>query len=190
VSHDEEFHGHGPSADDPYAHATERKKRRRKKRYAMPGGEITELNLTPMMDMMTILLVYLLGSQASEAGKINVDDHLRPPESVSEEIVKPAVTVTVTDQEILVDSVQVKTMAELIGAGGPQVYINELVDALTVKAEDLKKLETLGGPPFDGSVLIVAHRSTPYNILSSVLYSAGRAQYGRFRLVVMKEPKK
>jgi biopolymer transport protein ExbD len=182
-------HDGAAEPDDPYAHAHARK-RRRKKGWSMPGGEITELNLTPMMDMMTILLVYLLQSYATDPGKINVDDHLRPPESTSDDVLKPAVTVTVTDAEILVDNATVITLADLAASAGQQHYINPLVDALTTQAEDLKRLESMGGAAFEGSVLIVANKATPYSVLSSVLYSAGRAQFARFRLVVMKEAKK
>lgn len=185
MSHDESPADEAQS-DDPFARP---RRKKRRKGWVMPGGEITELNLTPMMDMMTILLVYLLSSYATDPSKINLDDHLRPPESTSDVVLKPAVTVTVTDTEILVDSAQVITLDELARSNNQQHYINPLVDALNSKKEDLQKLESMGGSPFDGSVLIVGNKAMPYNILSSVFYSVGRAGYSQYRLVVMKPAK-
>src|SRR5262249_1378925 len=46
--------------------------------------EVNYLNITPMLDMMTIILVFLLKSLASSAGNIPQSDDLRLPHSTSD----------------------------------------------------------------------------------------------------------
>ena len=59
---------------------------------------------------------------------------------------------------------------------------------LAEEVAKIKAMETsFGGPPFEGKLLIVSNQHTPYSIISSVLTSAGLAQYSQFKLVVMKK---
>jgi len=58
--------------------------------------EITSLNITPMMDMMTIILVFLLKSFTSSAMLVNQDQNMLLPTSNSRLNAKQAIAVTVT----------------------------------------------------------------------------------------------
>src|SRR6185436_3456553 len=152
--------------------------------------DVSGLNLTAMMDMMTILLVFLLKSYATEPDKFQVNDKLRPPTSTVEERMDPAVQIVVTSEEILVDDERVVSVKDVNTTGtGQQLAITPVFEALSKRVDHLKKLESLGGPPFDGKLLIVAHQGTPYALISAVLYTAGQAQLSRFRLVVMDDGK-
>jgi len=163
---------------------------RKKRKFHLPGDDLTGLNLTAMMDMMTILLVFLLKSYATEPDKFQVNDKLRPPTSSVEERMDPAVQIVVTSEEILVDDERVVSVKDVNTTGtGQQLAITPVFEALSKRVDHLKKLESLGGPPFDGKLLIVAHEGTPYALISAVLYTAGQAQLSRFRLVVMDDGK-
>jgi biopolymer transport protein ExbD len=163
---------------------------RKKRKFHLPGDDLTGLNLTAMMDMMTILLVFLLKSYATEPDKFQVNDKMRPPTSTIEEHMDPAIQVVVTSEEILVDDDRIMSVADVNTTGtGQQLAITPVFEALSKKVDHLKKLESLGGPPFDGKLLIIAHEGTPYALISAVLYTAGQAQLSRFRLVVMDDGK-
>ena len=80
--------------------------RRPSARYARKLAEpevIKDLNITPMMDMMTIILVFLLKSFSSSTSTITFDQNLQVPKSITELKPKLAVTVTVTKKVILVE---------------------------------------------------------------------------------------
>src|SRR5947199_1958552 len=64
---------------------------------------IKDLNITPMMDMMTIILVFLLKSFASSSSNITFDANLQIPKSST--LLKPklAVSVMVTKKVLLVE---------------------------------------------------------------------------------------
>jgi biopolymer transport protein ExbD len=163
---------------------------KRKRKFHLPGDDVNGLNLTAMMDMMTILLVFLLKSYATEPDKFQVNDQLRPPTSTIEETMDPAIMMVVTSEEILVDDERVVAVREVNTTGtGQQLAITPVFEALSRRVDHLKKLESLGGAPFDGKLLIVAHEGTPYALISAVLYTAGQAQLSRFRLVVMDDGK-
>jgi biopolymer transport protein ExbD len=150
--------------DEAFAAYVSRSKKKRK--FHLPGDDVTGLNLTAMMDMMTILLVFLLKSYATEPDKIQVNDTL------------------------LVDDERVVSVKDVNTTGtGQQLAITPVFEALSKRVDHLKKLESLGGTPFDGKLLIVAHEGTPYALISAVLYTAGQAQLSRFRLVVMDDGK-
>jgi biopolymer transport protein ExbD len=153
----------------------------------MPGEDISALNLTAMMDMMTILLVFLVKSYTTDPERITLTDFLRPPQSTAKAEVKPAVTITVTSEEILVENKAVVRLEDLSPSEIGSALIPQLQDALTTRVDALKSQEQAGFRKFDGSLLVVAHRTTPYSILTTVLYTAGQAQFSDYRLMVQKK---
>lgn len=166
-----------------YSHG---KKKRRKVR-VMPGENITHLNLVPMMDMMTVLLVFLVKNFMTEPDSIQISETLRPPESSTVTEMGPATNVTITSEAILVDNKPVINLSEIVESGGKEVAIPRLRDALLAEVSIREAVAERGGEPFDGKLLLVAHESTPYAIITSVLYTAGEAKFSSYRLVVMKK---
>jgi len=171
--------------DNPYG--APRHKKRKRPTLILSADEITGLNLTAMMDMMTILLVFLVKSYAVDPERINVNEKLRPPVSTSTMEMKPAATVTVTADGIMVEDKLVVTLKELNVKDTDAAFLPKLQDALISRAELAKNIEARGGAKFDGAMLLVAHEDTPYNILTTVLYTAGQAQFSQFRLLLQKK---
>lgn len=169
---------------DPSHDVVPRRKKRRK--HHMDGESIGHLNLTPMMDIMTILLVFLIQSFATEPENINISLDLRPPESDAVTALDAATKVTITARELLVDN-QVIAQIDELGLKPGQKEIPVVRDALIVRADHLRAIHNLGGPEFDGRLLLVAHQTTPYSLITAVLYSAGQAKFGQYKLVVMKK---
>src|SRR5882757_6041171 len=64
---------------------------------------IKDLNITPMMDMMTIILVFLLKSFSSSTSTITFDSNLQVPKSSTQLKTKLALAVTITKKVILVE---------------------------------------------------------------------------------------
>src|SRR5579871_641717 len=155
------------------------------------GGEVSHLNITAMMDMMTILLVFMLKQFAVEQANLKIGENLQLPKSDSPLKVQQAVNVTVTTNAIIVEGdpiVPVRAGAVDPGAkrDGPSgYYVTPLVDTLQKHANRLKKIGAMGGAPFDGTMLLLVDRSIPYRLVTEVLYSAGQAEFRNYRLVVL-----
>jgi biopolymer transport protein ExbD len=172
------------------------KKLYRKLLRQVPEGEdITYLNITPMMDMMTIILVFFLKSFSVSVENISLGDDLMPPNSSSQ--VKPheAVEVTITRAALLVESEPVAAIkrgevdASVKRDGASGYLINPLLQQLQKHTTRLKKIEKMTGGkmPFKGELLLIADQTIPYRLVSEVLYTAGQAEYGKYRLVVLKK---
>lgn len=189
MTHSSQFTG-GPTSQAMYDATRKRRKTTRRKRDS--GTEVTYLNITPMLDMMTIILVFLIKSFASSSSNVNVAN-LNLPHSTTKLDIQEALQLMVTPHEILVDQ---KVVTKLDGKGNLQVddlpdgatgyLVQPLYDALEERASYYKKIEEFGGAQFNGRVAIIADRSIAYRTLFKVLYTAGRAEFGSFKLFVQK----
>jgi biopolymer transport protein ExbD len=153
---------------------------------------IKDLNITPMMDMMTIILVFLLKTFSASSSTITFDQNLKVPSSTTQLKPKEALSVTVTKKVILVEGDGIAPIAG--GRVDPSVkrdgengyYITPLVDILEKHARKEKKVAELTGIPWEAQLMLVADQTTPYRLLTEVLYSCGQAGYANYRLLVLK----
>jgi biopolymer transport protein ExbD len=153
---------------------------------------VKDLNITPMMDMMTIILVFLLKSFSSTSSTITFDQNLKVPSSTTQLKPKEAISVTVTKKVILVEGDGVAPITG--GRVDPAVkrdgengyFITPLVDLLEKHARREKKVAELTGVPWDAQLMLVADQTIPYRLLTEVLYSCGQAGYANYRLLVLK----
>jgi biopolymer transport protein ExbD len=154
--------------------------------------DIKDLNITPMMDMMTIILVFLLKSFTSSATLVNLDQNLALPPSQTMLAPKQAVALTITKRIVLIDGEAIcpitggRVDPQLKRDGDNGYYITPIVDMLSKIATREKKIAELTGQKFDGELTIIADKTTPYRLLTEVLYSCGQAEYANYRLLVLK----
>jgi biopolymer transport protein ExbD len=153
---------------------------------------IKDLNITPMMDMMTIILVFLLKSFSSTTSTITFDSNLQVPKSMTELKPKVAITVTVTKRVLLaegdavapVNNGRIDPTVKRDGENG--YYITPLVEVLEKHAKREKRVAELTGQKFEAQLMLVADHTTPYRLLTEVIYSCGQAGYANYRLLVLK----
>lgn len=171
------------------------KKAYRKMLRRVPEPEdIGYLNITPMLDMMTIILVFFLKSFSVSVENVSLSDELMLPASNSQ--VKPhqAVQVTLTQKAVVVEGEPIAAVkrgavdASVKRDGASGYLINPLLDQLQKHATRLKKIEKMTGGKmaFKGEIVLVAHQGLPYRLISEVLYTAGQAEFGKYRLLVLK----
>jgi biopolymer transport protein ExbD len=126
-----------------------KKKYRMLKRSVPTGDDVAHLNITAMMDMMTIILVFFLKSFSASIENIPVGEDLMPPKSTSQ--VKPhaAVSITLTKKAIMVEDEAVAAVKggavdSSIKRDGQSGYqINPLLTVLQKHATRLKKIEKM-----------------------------------------------
>ena len=153
---------------------------------------IKDLNITPMMDMMTIILVFLLKSFASSTSNLTFDQNLQVPKSTTLLKTKLAVSVVMTKKVLLVEGDAIAPIN--LGKVDPTVkrdgengyYITPLVDVLEKHSRKEKKVAELTGQTFEAQLMLVADQTTPYRLLTEVIYSCGQAGYANYRLLVLK----
>ena len=116
---------------------------RKKRKDREAAGEIRELNITAMMDMMTIILVFLLKSFASSSAAITASEDVRPPVSSTRATPKDTVAITITPKNILVGDREVVRAArpaveQLDADLGPG---HEALDELVVEHRQARRLQ-------------------------------------------------
>ncbi len=160
------------------------------------------LNITSMMDMMTIILVFLLKSYSTSDVSVAPSDQLQLPTSSSSKPPELAVNLVVARNRIVVDGVPVldlTTVPDEEHPGEPMTAVPEdekrgqvitkLYDRLVEKAEAAKTLAEQSGSEehaFKGRILIQCDKELPFGVLREVMYTAGQAQFGEFKFVVYK----
>ena len=75
---------------------------RKKRKERDAAAEIRELNIIAMMDMMTIILVFLLKSYAASSISLTQSEDIKPPISSTRAVPKDTVAVTITPRDIMV----------------------------------------------------------------------------------------
>ncbi|SEN02182.1 MULTISPECIES: ExbD/TolR family protein [Stigmatella] len=167
-----------------YRKAMARKKR--KERDA--AGEIKELNITAMMDMMTILLVFLLKSFASSSASVTASEDVRPPISTTRATPRDTVAVTITPKNILVGD---KEVVRLVNGQVPADQLQgRLVLGLDAQLKkEVEKLKYIAdrnpAAPFSRELSIIGDKKVPYDMLLTILYTAGQNELENYRFVVL-----
>jgi biopolymer transport protein ExbD len=163
---------------------------RKKRKERESAGEIKDLNITAMMDMMTILLVFLLKSFASSSAAITASEDVRPPVSSTRASPKDTVAVTITPKNILVGDKEVVRLANgVVPADQLQGRLVVGLDAqLKKEVEKLKYIaERNPSAPFSKELSVIGDKKVPYDLLLTVLYTAGQNELENYRFVVLKK---
>ena len=161
--------------------------------------EINFLNITAMLDIMTIILVFLLKSLGESAAAIPQSDDLRLPNSVVRaEPHDEGILVTVSKTQILVGENKIlalpsrESIAQTgVGAqhkrGGPyDPFIVPLGNALqAARRTDVAVRRAKGQDTRSSAAVIIADQTTPYRLLVEVLYTLGQSEFGEYHLMVM-----
>ena len=169
-----------------YRRALSRKKRRDRE----AEGEIKELNITAMMDLMTIILVFLIKSFSASSITVTASEDVRPPMSTARATPKDTIAITVTPKSIMVgDKKKVDLTNAALKPGDVQgKLILPLDAALKKEVEKLKYIaERNPTSPFNREVSIIGDKRVSYDLLSSVLYTAGQNELENFRFIILQK---
>ncbi|MBI5532776.1 MAG: biopolymer transporter ExbD [Deltaproteobacteria bacterium] len=180
---------------------------RKAKRKNEHEPEINFLNITAMLDMMTIILVFLLKTMASSSGAIPQSKDLALPASVLQtEPHQEGVAVVITKSQILVgddpNPVVVLPTRESLAqsgldakykkAGINDLHIVPLANALLSVRELDKQIRMAKGlDPNSSEAIVIVDETTPYRLLMEVLFTLGQSSFGKYHLMVLssKKPK-
>jgi len=163
---------------------------RKKRREREVAGEIRELNIVAMMDMMTIILVFLLKSYSASSISLTASEDVRPPISTTRATPKDTVAVTITPKGILVGD---KKVVELQNSAIPSRLLDgrrviPLDQALKREVDKLKYIEARNpSAPFNRELSVIGDRRVPYDLLLTVLYTAGQNELENYRFVVIQK---
>lgn len=156
-----------------------------KKHNTDPGQ--AKLNLNSMMDMFTIILLFLLKTYSTEGQLISPSHHLTLPKSTIEQPPEVGLDLVVSKQIIMVNDEPVARVADVV-ANNPAVVQNGVIKPLQEKlkffASHAKRMEQEYGVKFSGKVTIQADKDLHYAELVKIMRTCGLSDYPNMRLVV------
>jgi biopolymer transport protein ExbD len=157
------------------------------------GEEVRHLNIIPMLDIMTVLLIAFVFS-ANEDALLAIGDVQMAESRTMDPKPEQATTLTIARNAILVDGrpvVEVKNgdvdaSEKKDGALGIQIpRLSRFLGAIRKEYEEEARAAGRETPPPE--LFIIADKSTPYKLLFQVMASsrAEEAGYRQFRLIVL-----
>jgi biopolymer transport protein ExbD len=176
--------------------------RREKVRRAV-APEINFLNITAMMDMMTIILVFLLKSLSTSTASLPQSQDLQLPKSVlttSPDSEPEGLPVIVSKSQIIVgetvvcpvppDASQYGIEAKYKRGSRNDYFIVPLGSALQSWRDADKRIRmATGKDPSYSEAIIIADSSTPYRLLTEVMYTLGQTEFAKFHMMVLQGDK-
>ncbi len=152
------------------------------------------LNLTSMMDMFTIILVFLLKSYSATGNLIAIPKDYKLPESIAEENPTVTVNISVKYHEADPEASSIVVGDYRIGYDiiGPAIadrgnfLIPELRQILINEAEKEKLTKMATGKEFEGLVNIIGDKDVPYALLVKIMITCGQTEFGKINLLVQR----
>lgn len=152
------------------------------------------LQLTAMVDMFTILIVFLLKSYSSSAVNVTPHENLKMPVSSSYTNPVEALKLVVAQDGVYLENIKVATVeagrfiASEVDPNDPD-FIKPLYEALDKQAEMSKEIAKVNEEhKFEGAVLMQADSRLSYSLLKKVMYTSSLAGYADLKLAtILKE---
>jgi len=140
-------------------------------------GTNAELNVVPMVDMMTMLVIFLLQQFSATGEVLYMQKDIRLPDARHGQLIEQAPTVAISAEQVVVTGQKVADVADLEHDAG---YLN--IPALEERLrEDRKRWDFIhqsdANRKWDGIVNIQADQKVPFRIVKRVMYSCGVAGY-------------
>ncbi len=173
------------------------------------------LNVNSIMDIMTILLVFLLVSITSDPWNVKQNQYMQLASSTVDRKPEDSLAILVTKRAIVVDQEDAVPI-ECMTAGGRQCRSDEdyakegnryfvdktykedgaessflivnLLKRLTDKMEFAKEVQagTNPGENFKAMTTIICDRDIPYRVIAEIVHTAGNAGIDQLRFAIMR----
>ncbi len=149
-----------------------------------------KIQITSMVDMFVILLVFLLKTYSTSPVNITPKNGLRIPESTATTDPVDVVKLIVAEDGVFVEDKKVMELekgrvpASMLDNNDPS-FLKALYTALDDRAKLAKSISAVNDSfEFDGKVLMQADRELPYELLQKIMYTSMMAGYADVKLAV------
>ncbi len=142
--------------------------------------------LTSLVDVMTILLIYLLKSFSSEGEIITVSKDLILPESSAQKRPELMVTLVVNNNYLMVENSKITDIKSIDES--EDLVIPELHEWLRLRREATEKIGMYSDKTkFKGDIIIQGDKRIRFRLLKKIMYTCGQQGYNNFSLAVRKK---
>jgi biopolymer transport protein ExbD len=141
-----------------------------------------------MIDMFTLMVVFLLQNYSAQGQLVTPATGLQLPTSSVEKTAEEALSVKVSKNSIMVENKMVVSPSEFTALTQQKDFlIASLFTVLSQYSEQAQKSAERFKTEFSGKISIQGDNEIPYNILTRVMYTCGQAGYPNMNLVVYRK---
>jgi biopolymer transport protein ExbD len=143
-----------------------------------------ELNLIPMIDILSVMVSFLL-VYSTEVEVVQNTKSIDIPQSISEQRPRETVVVMVTKEDVFVQGERVASVAEVRASS--ELIIAPLRAALkrpTLIGQAMTEKEVAAR-----EITVMADKSMPYEVLKKVMSTCTDADYGRISFALVQKEK-
>ena len=158
------------------------KKSSRARRMARHHGKhkaVATLNLTSLMDIFTILLIFLLVNN-NNAAKLPEDQDIQLPESTAQELPNDVLIIQVSATNVIIDG------RKIADTQAVKVQEERTVDALVEELKFRASRALAINPEDEREVMIQADRDVPYAVIKKLMRSCMETPYTKVAFAVLK----
>ena len=145
------------------------------------------LNITSMLDMFTILIIFLLKSYSAEGVILTIPADLHLPVSNTQTTPEPGLVVEVTTSNLVVDG---KLLSQDVSAimNSDSLIIDDLYQYLSMRARQYEEIMAANpNAAFTGKLILQGDREIPFKLLKKILYTCGQAGFINQSLAVFQK---
>lgn len=153
--------------------------------------EPVDVDITSLLDILVILLVFLLKSYNSSGVTLTIPKGIELPTSQSITLNNAGVMIQVSKEKIWVDSETIYDIEEsaknIYDQGGRRIV--PLYNELVKKKEQIKTLakQAPKAKPFSGIANLIIDKSLKYSYVKKIMYTCAAAGFKEYKFVVMGE---
>ncbi len=166
-------------------------KRKQRRQKAVPA----KLQITSMMDMFTIILIFLLCSFSENPETIDLSKNVQLPESTAKQNYKENIRLVLSNQAMMLGGKTIGTIKDgkVVDLDPNNLRKSELYKQLTIYRKDLEKhkepMAELGGSTQEAKeqpdILFLCDKRLTFKTINSVVKTAGMAGFPNFQFAVL-----
>jgi biopolymer transport protein ExbD len=149
--------------------------------------EESKLTITSLMDIVSIIVIYLLKSYGSDPVVIMPTSGQKVPLSKADMPIQDGVAVYVSKRAITFGDKKLVQLqdGEIDPAALQGNLIGDLYDAMAEEADKAKQRAEQRNEEWPGRVILVGDQELQFSTLVNVLYTAGQAEFQEYAFVVI-----
>ena len=135
------------------------------------------LNITSMLDMFTILIIFLLKSYSAEGVILPIPADLHLPDSTTQAQPAPGLIIELSRDVIIVNGTTLPLDLEKV-ENSDSLIIPELYDYLSRRVKQYEEISSANPDmKFTGRMVLEGDREVRFRLLKKILYTSGQAGF-------------
>jgi biopolymer transport protein ExbD len=157
---------------------------RRMLQHQMRHRADAELNLIPMIDILSVMVSFLL-VYSTNVEVLQNTKAIEIPQSIAEQQPRQTVVVMLTKDELFVQGEAIATVAEIQATQGDIIEpLREALKRPTLVGQDVTEKDLA-----EREVTVMGDKALPYDVLKKVMRTCTDADYGKISLAVLQKDK-